>query len=260
MKFTYKLWLAVSIVALPMIYFGIVNYHDAQARHEAKAQNAQSLVEAQKIALQEAQKKIEELETRPIASAETRTPLKQPFVVQEKKQQNQTIEPKPATVKEIFSTPNMHEEQNQNIRTAIKSQIDGEFTGWEGDTLYKLVNGQYWQQSSYHYHYHYAYSPSVLIYPSGGGYMIHVDEDDGEDISVKQVTDVIETRIEGDFNGWEGETVYPLVNGQIWQQSSYHYHYHYAYRPEVMIYPSGGGYKMHVKGDSDQEISVRRLK
>ena len=70
---------------------------------------------------------------------------------------------------------------------------------------------------------------------------------------------VIESQIEGTFNGWDGETVFKLTNGQIWQQSSYAYTYHYAYRPDVMIYRSGGGYKMKVD-DVDDEISVRRLK
>jgi len=71
--------------------------------------------------------------------------------------------------------------------------------------------------------------------------------------------DVIESRIEGDFEGWEGETVFKLDNGQIWQQSSYAYTYHYAYRPEVLIYKTGGGYKMKMEG-VDETIYVRRLK
>lgn len=71
---------------------------------------------------------------------------------------------------------------------------------------------------------------------------------------------VIETRIDGDFNGWEGETVYKLRNGQIWQQARYHYHYHYAYAPEVTIYPTAGGCAMRVSDDDDEAISVRRLK
>ena len=70
---------------------------------------------------------------------------------------------------------------------------------------------------------------------------------------------VIESQIEGTFNGWDGDTVFKLTNGQIWQQSSYAYTYHYAYRPDVMIYRSGSGYKMKVD-DVDDEISVRRLK
>jgi hypothetical protein len=71
--------------------------------------------------------------------------------------------------------------------------------------------------------------------------------------------DVIETQIDDDFEGWEGETIFKMRNGQIWQQSSYAYTYHYAYAPKVLIYRAGGVYKMKVDGVSG-EISVRRLK
>lgn len=71
--------------------------------------------------------------------------------------------------------------------------------------------------------------------------------------------EVIETCIEGEFEGWSGETIFLLCNGQIWQQSSYAYTYHYAYRPKVLIYRTTGGYKMKVDGVSST-IYVRRLK
>lgn len=70
---------------------------------------------------------------------------------------------------------------------------------------------------------------------------------------------VIESQIDGEFEGWDGDTIFKLMNGQIWQQSSYDYHYHYAYMPKVVIYRSGSGYKIKVDG-VDQAIAVRRLK
>lgn len=70
---------------------------------------------------------------------------------------------------------------------------------------------------------------------------------------------VIESRIDGAFEGWDGDTIFKLVNGQIWQQSSYNYHYHYAYSPKVIIYKSGIRHKMHVDG-TRQDIEVVRLK
>jgi hypothetical protein len=70
----------------------------------------------------------------------------------------------------------------------------------------------------------------------------------------------IETRIDGDFEGWEDETTYKLRNGQIWQQARYHYHYHYAYAPEVTIYSSSEGCAMKVSDDDDEPMLVRRLK
>ena len=70
---------------------------------------------------------------------------------------------------------------------------------------------------------------------------------------------VIESKIDGTFNGWDGDTIFALTNGQIWQQDSYSYTYHYSYRPNIIIYPSGGRYKMHVEG-VDKDIYVKRLK
>lgn len=70
---------------------------------------------------------------------------------------------------------------------------------------------------------------------------------------------VIESQVDGNFEGWTGETVVKLVNGQIWQQARYHYHYHYAYRPRVTVYQAEGVYKMKVEG-VDQAVVVTRIK
>jgi hypothetical protein len=70
---------------------------------------------------------------------------------------------------------------------------------------------------------------------------------------------VIESKIDGDFEGWEGDTIFKLQNGQIWQQDSYAYKYSYKYSPKVLIYKSGSGYKMKVDG-IDTEIYVKQLK
>ncbi len=70
---------------------------------------------------------------------------------------------------------------------------------------------------------------------------------------------VIETQIEGEFEGWDGDTIWKMTNGQIWKQAAYAYHYHYAYRPKVLIYQSGVTHKMKVDGVS-QEVTVERVK
>ena len=74
-----------------------------------------------------------------------------------------------------------------------------------------------------------------------------------------QTPAVIESRIAGDFDGWDGETIFKLSNGQIWQQAQYAYHYHYAFMPGVLIYKTDAGYKMQVDGVS-ATIYVTRLK
>jgi len=148
----------------------------------------------------------------------------------------------------------------------IKTQIDGDFEGWEGETIFKMMNGQIWQQSSYAYMYHYAYSPEVIIYKTSSGYVMKV-KDVEETINIVQIntsnssntnSQVIETQIDGDFEGWEGETIFKMMNGQIWQQSSYAYMYHHAYSPEVIIYETSRGYMMKVDG-VEETINVIKL-
>jgi hypothetical protein len=70
---------------------------------------------------------------------------------------------------------------------AIETQIDGDFKGWTGETLYKLRNGQIWQQATYHYHYHYAYAPEVTIFSGAEGCAMRVSDDDDEAIPVRRL-------------------------------------------------------------------------
>lgn len=61
-------------------------------------------------------------------------------------------------------------------------------------------------------------------------------------------------RVEGEWNGWSGETDVQLTDGSVWRQDEYHYEYRYAYRPPVVI--ANG--KMTVDG-MNRAIRVRRL-
>lgn len=65
------------------------------------------------------------------------------------------------------------------------------------------------------------------------------------------MTDVIASRIQGAFTGYNGSMIFRLINGQVWQQRRYKYKYKYAYRPAVRIYREGGGYLMAVEGMTD---------
>ena len=76
--------------------------------------------------------------------------------------------------------------------------------------------------------------------------------------SLKPLNNVIESQIDGDFNGWEGDTIVKLMNGELWKQSEYYYQYMYAYMPKVTITNSSTGYKMKVDG-IDREVGVVKL-
>ena len=133
-------------------------------------------------------------------------------------------------------------------------RIDGEFEGFNDEVLFKMGDGTYWVQAQYQYWYHYAYRPDLIITEENGRYILTVA---GHSILVRRVTDVIESRIDGEFKGWDGETSYKLQNGQVWQQSTYKYEYKYAYLPEAVVYRAGSGYRMSVAGTT---ADVRRAK
>ena len=82
----------------------------------------------------------------------------------------------------------------------------------------------------------------------------------GAQTPVAQPNQVIESRVDGDFSGWEGETIVKLTNGQIWQQTEFHYVRRFASMPDAHIYPSNGGYKMKIEGIDDVGVGVKRLK
>ncbi len=69
----------------------------------------------------------------------------------------------------------------------------------------------------------------------------------------------IESTISGDIEGWDGDTIFKLDNGQIWQQAEYEYTYFYAYRPDVTIYQTSAGCRMKVEDETDT-ILVKRIK
>lgn len=75
----------------------------------------------------------------------------------------------------------------------------------------------------------------------------------GEDeaINLNAGNVVVESRIDGDFEGWEDETVFRLENGQTWQQNDFRFRYTYKFRPKVAICRSGGRYFMVVENFKD---------
>ena len=149
-----------------------------------------------------------------------------------------------------------------NLRGAIK----------KGHIL-KTRTGHVYEVSERVYLYEYEYSPDVLVLRNGDDFKLIVSGVDdqlpcvchnckprsGGGERVPAVPTLIESQIDGEFEGWQGETVVKLMNGQIWQQVEYWYHYHYAYMPRVLIVRNGAGYRMKVEG-IEKAVGVERLK
>ena len=53
---------------------------------------------------------------------------------------------------------------------------------------------------------------------------------------VTEVTNAIISNVSGNFEGWEGNTIVELTNGQVWQQTDYYIYYWFYYLPRIVIY------------------------
>jgi len=134
-------------------------------------------------------------------------------------------------------------------------QLENDFEGFDDEMIFELTDGSVYYQSSYKYNYSYSYRPNVKIYSNGYSKIIVVDGlDDYAEITE---TISIKSKIVNDFNGWSGDTIFELQNGQIWKQDRYKYKYFYAYQPTAIIIKIGSHYIMTVKGKS---IRVKKIK
>ena len=129
----------------------------------------------------------------------------------------------------------------------FKGKIESDFEGFDENSIFKMSDGSYWIQSQYKYWYHYAYRPdATIIREQGHTYLLVADHK----VQIERIDNVIESKIDGEFRGWNGNTKYKLTNGQVWEQIIYKYEYTYAYCPEVLIYNINGSYICKVAGTS----------
>ena len=70
---------------------------------------------------------------------------------------------------------------------------------------------------------------------------------------------VIQSQIDGDFEGFDEDNIYKLMNGQIWIQVEYKYHYHYSFMPQVVIFENHGRFYMTVDGIKES-VEVEQLR
>jgi hypothetical protein len=139
----------------------------------------------------------------------------------------------------------------------VKStHINGDFEGFDEEVLFKLTDGTYWIQDDRKHWYHHAHSPEAKILRKDDRFYMQVDEQD-EIVPVREASTVRRSRIKGEFKGWNGKSVYELLNGEIWEQASNRYKYKYAYMPNVTIYETRSGTVMDVAGT---RAKVRRVK
>ena len=100
--------------------------------------------------------------------------------------------------------------------TEIRSQLVGAFNGYNDGAIFRLANGQVWQQRRYNYKYKYKYRPKARIYQAQGRWLMEFDCMD-EPIEVVRVNIVEEGTIVSDFNGFDGSSRFQFQSGRAWE-------------------------------------------
>lgn len=139
------------------------------------------------------------------------------------------------------------------------TQIDGAFDGYKKDRVYKMQNGDFWQQTSLDNTVASLYAPSVAIYYDLSRWELEVEG--LTDITVSHLPSVLDTRLDGvssRFTGYGPDKTYELKNGEFWQQVSSEQSAGSGYGAIVWIWEDGSSVQMHI-GDEDENITVQHL-
>ena len=129
------------------------------------------------------------------------------------------------------------------------------FMGNNGE-LFILQDRSIWEVK-YEYEYMYEYNPSVVVCPSRGSLII-----DDTSLNIANIsragTEIMFSNVSGSWEGWSGDTIVRLVNGEIWEQVGLGLSLSLGLGNEVFVYQKNGMYYMAVE-DEDEAVAVSRL-
>ncbi len=100
----------------------------------------------------------------------------------------------------------------------------------------------------------------LLRYTAREAPILRTSNEDVREEVRKVEAEVIKSRIDGDFDGWSGKTVFVLQNGQIWQQRMGGSWRHHAIAPEVEIRKNFMGFWDMQMVDGGRQVGVKRLR
>lgn len=70
----------------------------------------------------------------------------------------------------------------------------------------------------------------------------------------------IQSRVQGDFRGWSGKTIFKLENGQTWKQRNTSRYYRKMVNPEVIISKNLLGFYVLELVETGRRVGVKQIK
>ena len=138
------------------------------------------------------------------------------------------------------------------ITVSDHSTLNEWFYRWKGkNEIYKLGNGQFWQQTSRETYGDYGlFYPTVFIEPSGTDYEMTVQGVSGS-ITVQHLKNVTETYIRGLFSGYKPGRIVELYNGTFWRQISSETSARSSILLDTLQWETEAGFCMKGEGEED---------
>jgi hypothetical protein len=145
-----------------------------------------------------------------------------------------------------------------------ETMLDGTINKIEHGTLLKTTDGDVFEVSEFRIDIVILINPEVTVVTDGVNYKLIVDGVDGVVLCNRVRGEGIgvgvyfESKIDGNFDGFEFGKLYKLQNGQVWEQTSYKISVRYRFAPTVFVWQSGSQWKMRIDGD-DRTVSVKQI-
>jgi hypothetical protein len=95
-----------------------------------------------------------------------------------------------------------------------------EFKGHDDGAIFRLANGQVWQQRRYRYRYKYKYRPRVRLYQNQSRWFMEFDCMN-EPMEVVRANILEDGVIVSEFNGFDGSSRFGFASGCVWEQAEY---------------------------------------
>lgn len=178
--------------------------------------------------------------------------------------ESETAPSSPSTLSVIVPRP-----EPTKIRAGWKvvkeTLIDGTIDKVEHGTLLKTIEGDVFEVSEFVIEIIIVINPEVTVITDGIEYKLIIDGVDrvlvcnrirGDGIGVGAY---FESKIDGNFEGFEFGKLYKLQNGQIWEQTSSKMSARYRFAPTVYVWQSGSRWKMRID-DDDRTVDVKQVK
>ncbi len=151
--------------------------------------------------------------------------------------------------------------QAQDVKLEDSTTLAGRIQGpLKKGTVLKTANNHFYEVNEKGTQILSLSQPEVKVIKEGKKYKMLITGLD-KPVAVNKLADVIESNIAGDFKGWDGNTVFKLLNRQEWQQDvPTGTIFVNLYNPAVLIYSTPEGYKMKIEGVNEDPIIVKKIR